>query len=90
MTRYGGSTLAQTYTDMHESDRGQSFEYGSSARMDIYNNLIGRALATAEFAKNMSVSELLEYALNNNLLATSRDDPKLSNFDINRVYDCKK
>ena len=33
-----------------------------SGRMDLYNNEIGRALATATFLKHKSVEELLQYA----------------------------
>jgi hypothetical protein len=90
ITREGGIMLAKEYTDLHEAGRGQSLEYGSYGRMDLYNNLIGRALATAAFAKEMTISELLEYAVAHNLLATHPRDPKLKKFDVDRWFnECK-
>ena len=81
---------AKEYTDLHEANRGQDFSYGTQGRMDLYNNMIGRALASAAFTKDMTVSEILEYAMKHNLLATHPMDPKLINFDPSKWFNkCK-
>ena len=90
ITEEGGILLAKTYTDLHEANRGQTFEYGSGGLMDLYNNLIGRALASSAFTEGWSISEMLEYALQNNLLATHRLDPKLKKFNPKDWFDFDK
>jgi RHS repeat-associated protein len=65
MTRRMGMSLAEKFATAHEAGENNNPQ---EKQMDLYDNMVGRELADNDAFREMSVDELLEYALREDLL----------------------
>ena len=48
--------------------------------MDLYNNMIGRAVVTAYYNQGKSTGQIIKEALNQGLLITNLNDPRIEKY----------
>jgi hypothetical protein len=81
MTRVFGIVEAKKFLDAHEMyTPGITFLTDKSTIMDLYNNMIGMALVTAAYNEGKTTGEIISTALQQGLLITSLDDPRIEKY----------